>query len=246
VAEHHESGYGHIHVAVFVDGDVSEAAFRPAIDAHLRECSIAGPEAHHYFAEDEQDRPISLRSIATDRNRGDTSDPDGDGYTDDGPIQNLGTYIGEYIGAHGDALFERELGELQFRAVCWATGTQRVRFSVGANELIAADLDCDTDSIDEAIISGWQEDVTEADIDAAAESDEKSISDLLDGDHSWNLRGIGQMSREGESVYDAGQSSINWVSVEDEPERDPPRQVRFARPERRKIDAEIDRFGGGS
>jgi hypothetical protein len=53
-------------------------------------------------------------------------------------------------------------------------------------------------------------------------SDGESFADLLDGDHSWKLRGIGQMSREGEAAYDAGQRSFNWVTVEAEPERDPP------------------------
>lgn len=36
---------------------------------------------------------------------------------------NLGSYVGEYIGARGEELFERSVEELAFRAIAWATGT---------------------------------------------------------------------------------------------------------------------------
>lgn len=55
-------------------------------------------------------------------------------------MQNVASYIGEYIGAYGEALFERGLDELIFRAACWATGTQMVWFSTGANKYINREL----------------------------------------------------------------------------------------------------------
>lgn len=129
VVEKHRSGYGHVHCAVFVDGAVTEAEFRPVIDAHLRKCEIAGADAHDYHSPNEDDRPISVKRI----------DPTAGEAEQGEAVANLGSYIGEYIGAYGEALFDRGLDELIFRAAAWATGTQIVRFSKGANELIERD-----------------------------------------------------------------------------------------------------------
>jgi hypothetical protein len=52
--------------------------------------------------------------------------------------------LGSYIGAHGEALFDRGLDELIFRSAVWATGTQLVRFSTGANQMIRGDLGKET------------------------------------------------------------------------------------------------------
>ncbi|WP_255291517.1 hypothetical protein [Natrinema sp. CBA1119] len=57
----------------------------------------------------------------------------------DDVVGNVGSYIGEYIGAYDEPLLDRGLDELQFRAAVWATGTQVVRFSEGGNELIRSE-----------------------------------------------------------------------------------------------------------
>jgi hypothetical protein len=51
-------------------------------------------------------------------------------------VENLGSYISEYIGSYGERATEREMHEQQFYAVTWATNTRRVEFSNGAQELI--------------------------------------------------------------------------------------------------------------
>jgi hypothetical protein len=111
VWEPHESGYGHLHVAVFVDDadDLDADTFRPVLDSHLRECESAGREAHT------TENAVSLN--------------------DD--VENLGSYISEYIGIFGDSPTERPVSEQMFYAVTWATGTRRVDFSRGAQELIS-------------------------------------------------------------------------------------------------------------
>jgi hypothetical protein len=243
VTEHHKNGYGHIHVAVFVDGDISEDRFRPAIDAHLRECNPAGPDAHDYFHPDDEKRPISVRSI--DPNAFEGGKAHGDCHAED--VQNLGSYIGEYIGAHGSDLLDRSLEEIQFRAVCWATGTQRVRFSVGANEMIAEDLDASEasdEAIDEAIVGGWREDVTEEDIE---ETPAEELGELLkDGAHSWGLQGIGRVDREGESIYDAAKGGVSWVTLDQSsPHLDPEKTIRFSRPTPKRVDKEISDYQRG-
>jgi hypothetical protein len=54
-------------------------------------------------------------------------------------VNNVGSYISEYIGSYGEKATEREIHEQQFYATVWATATRRVSFSEGANELIGRD-----------------------------------------------------------------------------------------------------------
>jgi hypothetical protein len=236
VVENHQSGYGHVHVAIFTDGRVTHDTFKPAIDAHLRHCSIAGPDAHNYH--DHEHGPISINAI-------EPGDCHGDAYGDEEPIGNLGSYIGEYIGAHGDELFERSIEELQFRATCWATGTQRVRFSNGANELIKQHRSPSPDGGPaETVPNGWREDVTAEDIEDACEDDDGCVADLLAGDHAWGLRGVGRMDDRGEELYDTDDTGVEWRQVEPKQEIDPPKHIRFARPQPQSGARTLDEFGG--
>jgi hypothetical protein len=57
--------------------------------------------------------------------------------TDGESLNNLASYITEYIGTFGERALDRPMHEQQFYAVTWATQTQRVTFSNGANELIS-------------------------------------------------------------------------------------------------------------
>lgn len=59
--------------------------------------------------------------------------------------------MGSYIGTYEKPLFERGLDELIFRAAAWATGTQIVRFSKGANTLIQQDREQSTKKNSETI-----------------------------------------------------------------------------------------------
>ena len=63
VIENHQSGYGHVHTAVFVAGEVTEKVFHSIFDVHLGECEIVGPEAHNYYCHNEDDRLISIKRL---------------------------------------------------------------------------------------------------------------------------------------------------------------------------------------
>lgn len=122
VLEPHKSGYAHAHIAVFVDGRVSEEVFEPVIDAHLRNCELAEREAHEY------ENVITVKQVAGERDR------------DLGEIGNLGSYLGEYLGIYeGDALDAPEHVQA-FNAVLWATGHQRWRPSNGAQQYMKKPL----------------------------------------------------------------------------------------------------------
>jgi hypothetical protein len=114
VWEPHADGYGHLHLAIFVeDGDddpqLGAEEFRPVMESHVRNCGPAGAEAHGVEGD-----AVSVRS----------------------DVENLGSYISEYIGIFGDETLERPITEQMFYAVCWATNTRRVDFSNGAQEMM--------------------------------------------------------------------------------------------------------------
>ncbi|WP_083902823.1 replication protein [Natrinema versiforme] len=209
VVEKHKSGYGHVHCAVFVDGSVTESDFRPAIDAHLRQCEIAHRDAHDYHAAEESARPISIRSVDPsldpddlDANRGDV-------------VGNVGSYIGEYIGAYGEPLFDRGLDELQFRAAVWATGTQVVRFSEGANDLIRSERD-DRDDRETVVLPNPEFDPEKH---ANPDSDVLPYEIVNPG---WSINAVGRVDEEGEDRYDVKQSQVQYTTIEDAQHLDPP------------------------
>ena len=114
VIEPHKSGYAHIHLAVFTDGYVSPSTYEPAIDAHLRNCPIAGEAAHQY------ESVIDVRHSGGDRS--------GEG------VENLAAYISEYLGLYDGSPMDAPEHVQAFNALLWATGRQRLRKSNGAEE----------------------------------------------------------------------------------------------------------------
>jgi hypothetical protein len=113
---HGPAGYGHMHVAIFVeDGEgVAAEQFRPFMESYVSNTTAAGWDAHR---------------------------PDGDAVsvTHELDEANAATYISEYIGQYGEQLTDRPIHERAFLAAAWATGTRRVEFSNDAQELIAAE-----------------------------------------------------------------------------------------------------------
>lgn len=114
VWEPHESGYGHMHVGVFVEGEVSASDFRPVMESYVDNCAPAGSGAHQITGTD------AAVSVQND-------------------VENLGSYISEYIGIFGEEALDRPMKEQAFYAVAWATGTRRLDFSNGAQDIIAGE-----------------------------------------------------------------------------------------------------------
>jgi len=115
VWEPHADGYGHLHIAVFVedaDDDLQLGAddFDPVMRSHVENCRPAGWDAHR---------------------------PDGDAVSVRDDVENLGSYVSEYIGIFGDETLNRPMKEQMFYAVTWATNTRRVDFSNGAQDLMS-------------------------------------------------------------------------------------------------------------
>jgi len=115
VWEPHADGYGHLHLAVFVEDDGDRAdlraeQFEPVMRSHVENCRPAGSKAHAVDGD-----AVSVRS----------------------DVENLGSYISEYIGIFGDETLNRPIKEQMFYAVTWATNTRRVDFSNGAQDLMS-------------------------------------------------------------------------------------------------------------
>jgi hypothetical protein len=114
VWEPHESGYGHLHIAVFVedaDDDLEAGDFESVMRTYYENTDPAGWDAH---------RPENGVSVSHE-------------------VHDLGCYISEYIGTYGEETLSRPMKEQMFYAVTWATNTRRVEFSNGAQELISRD-----------------------------------------------------------------------------------------------------------
>jgi len=112
VWEPHADGYGHLHLAVFIEdgGGLEPGDFGAVMESHVENCRPAGWEAH---------RPEGQGAVSVNDE-----------------VNNLGSYISEYIGIFGDEALDRPITEQMFYAVTWATNTRRVDFSNGAHEVM--------------------------------------------------------------------------------------------------------------
>ena len=112
--EPHKDGYGHQHVAIFIKGGATTKPddFAPVMRSYVDNCDSAGSDAHSVHGED------AAVSVNDD-------------------VDNLGSYITEYIGIYGEETLSRPISEQMFYAVTWATGTRRLDFSNGAQEIIS-------------------------------------------------------------------------------------------------------------
>jgi hypothetical protein len=147
ILEPHESGYLHIHIAVFVEGVVTRDQFAPVIEAHLRNCDQAGREAH----DTTDDSTISINRVGLDRREVHAA---AEGIEYGESIGNLGTYLAEYLGTHsGDPLDAPDHQQMS-NAVLWATGKQRWRPSQGAQSYMASERSDDDDSASEWSLHG--------------------------------------------------------------------------------------------
>jgi hypothetical protein len=133
--EPHQSGYGHQHIAIFVEddgGDLAAEDFRPFMNSYVGDVPGAGSEAHAV---------------------------DGDAVSVNDDVENMGSYISEYLGIFGEEALDRPITEQMFYATCWATNTRRLDFGQGAQQIISGEQfrretglrpsdrgDCETDS----------------------------------------------------------------------------------------------------
>jgi hypothetical protein len=125
--EPHESGYLHVHVEVFVRGPIDPEEFQPVIDAHLRNCDLAGEEAHEIVADEPDESAVSVHRVGADRG--------------DDEIENLAAYLSEYLGTYGGDPLDQPEHQQMASAVLWATGRRRFQPDDDAREFTRYDGD---------------------------------------------------------------------------------------------------------
>ena len=191
--EPHESGYGHQHIAIFVEDDGGQLAaedFRPFMDSYVGAVPGAGSEAH---------------------------DVNGDAVSVNDDVENMGSYISEYLGIFGEEALDRPVTEQMFYATCWATNTRRLDFGQNAQEIISGEQfrretglrpsdrgDCESDS-------------------KAADGDD---SDPGDGDDSgWSVRHLCAVPSKTRNHVDADAGGVNVTTIDGSNCVDPPKWV---------------------
>lgn len=187
VWEPHESGYGHLHVAIFVEdaGDLEADEFAPVMESYVENTGPAGREAHTL------ENAVSVNS----------------------EVNNLGSYISEYIGIFGDDALERPMKEQMFYAVTWATGTRRVDFSNGAHDVM--------DDEEWRRETGLRpDDRGEAERRQEGESDAES-----DGGGGWGVRSICTVRYREPSYADPTAGGVDTTAIAGREGLDPPPEL---------------------
>jgi hypothetical protein len=130
--EPHKDGYGHLHVAIFTEGEIEAEMFESVMRSYVENVTAAGTEAHQNAPCSEHAGEGSNRWDSAVSGCDDCSVPVS--VNDD--VENLGSYISEYLGVFGEPATERPISEQTFYAVAWATNTRRLDFSNGAQDVI--------------------------------------------------------------------------------------------------------------
>ena len=200
------AGYGHLHVAIFVEtpGEASRlirpGRFRPVMEAYTDATPSAHPAAHRADGS-----AVSIR--------------DGEG------LGSPAGYVAEYIGTHGERAVDRPMHEQQFFATTWATGTRRVSFSRGANELLRGERrrrETGTRPGDRGGESGARDGVSDG------ESDVTELGGSgggYDPDREWEARCICRVVGSIPNRSDPTTGGIETIATEERSGLDPPREV---------------------
>lgn len=184
--EPHADGYGHLHIGIFVEGEVEASEFAPVMESYVSNVRGAGREAHTL------ENAVSVNDS----------------------VENLGSYISEYLGAfsEGEGPLDRPVSEQVFRATVWASGTRRLDFSNGAQEIISGEefrreTGLRPQDRGEAL--------------AAAESRREAAGS--DGGEDWEVRHIEYVKTPwNRQRADPTAGGVETVRIDDRPEVDPP------------------------
>jgi hypothetical protein len=200
------AGYGHLHVGVFVNaGDdeissISSGTFASTMETYTDAVDAAHPAGH---------RPESDKAVSVNHS-----------------VNNVGSYISEYIGSYGEKATEREMHEQQFYATVWATATRRVSFSQGANELIRRDRERQEREERREATETRPEDRGDSD---DGESDVEPLrgAEWLEGDedHEWDAKCVCTVAGGEPHRSDPTTGGVTVIETEPRGGVDPPRDV---------------------
>ena len=178
------TGYGHMHVGVFVDdadNGIAAEQFQPAMRSYYQNCDPAGWEAH---------TPENAVSVSHE-------------------VDNMASYLSEYVGVYGDDPLERPIHQQMFYACTWATNTRRVEFSGRAQELIRADR--------------YRRETGLRPEDRGGECMEEWSTDGAEsGESGWSVDSIAVCSRSGPNYHDPTTGGVDCSEIDGVDNVDPP------------------------
>lgn len=130
IAEPHKSGYAHHHVAVVTNFEISTETFEPVIARHVEETPSANWSAHEMYADDPDDRCVSVNRIDPGSEEGEEA------------VGSLASYLSGYLSEFDDddeyiEMLEKSAAEVMFAATAWATGSRKIDYSNGGHKLKA-------------------------------------------------------------------------------------------------------------
>jgi hypothetical protein len=154
-------------------------------------------------------------------------------------VGNLGSYVAEYIGAYGNELLDRSVEELAFRATCWATSTNRVDFSNGAQELISAERDDgnkrEVETVKPHDTDRWSD---ENEVEGLANDPDCSLPDQ----DCWEFDGIGIVDQGGETCHSVESAGVGYVEIAGSEHLDPPKKLPPDRPTPQSVDSTLGEY----
>ena len=130
IAEPHKSGYAHHHIAVVTNFEISVETFEPVIARHVKETPSANWSAHEMYADDPDDRCVSVNQIDPESEEGEEA------------VGSLASYLSGYLSEFDEndeyvGMLEKPASEVMFAATAWATGSRKIDYSNGGHKLKA-------------------------------------------------------------------------------------------------------------
>lgn len=204
--EPHKSGYGHLHVGVFVHGVglIEPETFGPVFESYVSNVEAAGTEAHRVEGDD--------AAISINEN-----------------VENLGSYLSEYIGQYGEELTERSLEEQIFYATTWATNTRRVDFSNGAQEIIAFEefrretgLNPEDRGGGREAFERWRSDGSGGGGESSETARDGAQGDECDEGGGWSVSNVTYVQSRSRVQVDPTAGGVSMTAIDGRPGLDPP------------------------
>ena len=128
IAEPHDSGYAHHHIAVFTNFEVTTKSFEPVIARHVETTPSASWSAHQIRPDNPKKSSVSVNRVDPKR----TADGD--------VVGNLASYLSGYLSEFNEdgewvPVLEKPPHEVMFLSIAWAMQLRRYDFSDGGHEL---------------------------------------------------------------------------------------------------------------
>jgi len=128
IVEPHDDGQAHIHPAIVTNFEISVETLRPMIEKHVENVPSASWSAHKIDPDDPDESCVTVRKI----------DPETE--SEGEVVGNLASYLSGYLAQFDEEgefvhMLDRSPQEVMFAATAWATGTRKIEFSNGAQDL---------------------------------------------------------------------------------------------------------------